>query len=130
MGLVMVGLTADAASATTCTDNRACLWEDYDFMTNGVQANRFQFQMWAPRLSQHYYSGTSLTVNDKSSSAHNNDNTRTAYFYMDPDCTGYWFQKPPNSTDTNFNNGSPGPQNFNDELSAVAFGSYLDECKA
>lgn len=130
VGLVAVGVAAEGASATTCANNRACLWEDYTYETNGSTTDRFQFQQWAPRLSQHYYSGTSLRPNDNASSAHNNDDSRTAYFYMDPDCKGYWFQKPPNSTDANFNNGSPGPQNFNDELSAVAFGSYIDNCKA
>lgn len=127
--VAIVGVSSPAA-ATTCDNNRGCIWSGYDYMTMGNTLGKRQIQMYIPRLSQYDYNGTTLSANDSASSMHNNDNLRNFYGYFHPDCDGPYFTKAPNTTDSNFNNGSPGPENFNDELSAISFGNYLTQCQS
>lgn len=130
----MVATTATGASAApvaTCTDSYACIWQDYDYVTNGVQANFFRWGTYDSNLANDVYRNTTFGVDNSADSIHNNDDVYTTFAFQLDHCTGYSFSKSPNTTDGNFSNGTPtysDGSSAHNRTSSVSFSTHMSSC--
>jgi hypothetical protein len=80
-----IAFAASSASAvvTQCPSGRFCFWRDTGFVSAGSGYNYFGFLNWSYEFRVHTYLGTTTTVNDNSSSWHQNGNTNYGRMYID-----------------------------------------------
>ncbi len=78
-----VATTVSSAQATQCPSGRFCVWADNGYVTSGSPYNYFGYLNWSVDYSAHNFLNTSINVNDRTSSYHNNGNTNYARVYKD-----------------------------------------------
>ena len=121
---------AEAATPQYCDGGNTCIWVNRDYQGCDGPGDLIAFKYDIPYYSQYYYNN-GINADNSASSMYNHD-TINDYLYKGNRCSSYGFQKPPNSTDVDFSNGSPvagDGSSFNDQVSSGSDAAHLTACK-